>query len=76
MTTTKTKKDWASRNAYYKSRRRNLKLDPNGEPRRCAEIGCETILSKYNFNKCCHAHNFEYVKRNKLHFRIEELEGF
>lgn len=73
---TKTKRDWASRNAYYKARRRELKIKKDDKPRVCAKDGCGTILSKFNFNKCCHVHNFEYMKRNKLHLRLEELECF
>ena len=72
---TAVKRDWANRNAYYRAKRRELKLLIS-ENRACAEVGCGTILSRFNFNRCCHAHNFAYVKRNKIHLRLEELEGF
>ncbi len=71
---TAVKREWADRNAYYKARRRMLKDD--GKPRVCAEDGCGTILSRFNFNKCCHLHNFDYIKRNKIQLRLEELEAF
>lgn len=72
---TAVRKEFVDRNAYYKARRRQLKEDAN-QPKVCAEIGCGTVLSIYNFNKCCHLHNFSYVKRNKIQLRMEELEAF
>ena len=71
---TAVKREWADRNAYYKARRRQLKND--NKKRVCAEVGCGTVLSSFNFNECCHAHNFAYVKRNKIYLRMEELEAF
>ena len=63
-----------NRNAYYKSRRRELKAQD--AVRTCAEDGCGTVLSRYNYNKCCHVHNFAYVCRNKVHLNLNEIEVF
>lgn len=74
--TTAVKRDWGSRNAYYKARRRELKALKDVKPRVCAETGCTTVLSVFNFNQCCHVHNFEYVRRNKIYLKHEEVDCF
>lgn len=52
-----------SRSQYYRDRREQLKNIPN---RRCVHSGCTVKLSRYNYNECCWAHNFEYVKKNRI----------
>ncbi len=53
-----------SRSDYHKRRRLEARNKLQGI-RRCLEDGCGTILNRYNFNKCCSLHNFEYIKRTK-----------
>ncbi len=33
----------------------------------CKIRNCSTILNSYNRNECCSVHNFNYVKKNKIH---------
>jgi hypothetical protein len=67
----------ANRNLYHRNRRlrkKQIALGIKHDARRiCKEAECETILNQYNLNDCCHLHNFQYVRRNKVYVPLEEL---